>query len=116
MMQVLRDLMVCLRNGQVTRLDAYNMSAEIDYVSEDETSHALSDGGRPSAIGGAQRAFYFGFDPMRSRNVPTPMTSGSLHVDAVARQLTESFNSLEDESSGKLEIHKSVLRSMCTAK
>ena len=108
--------MVCLGNGQVTRLDAYNMSAEIDYVSEDETSHALSDGGRPSAIGGAQRAFYFGFDPRRSRNVRTPMTSGSLHVDAVARQLTESFNSLEDESSGKLEIHKSVLRSMCTAK
>ena len=45
----------------------------------------------------------FGFDPMRSRNVRTPMTSGSLHVDAVARQLAESFNSLEDESSGKLD-------------
>lgn len=81
------------------------MLVEIDDLSEDETSltHALSDDGCLNAIRGAQRAFDFGSDLMRSLNVRAPLSSGSLHVDAVARQLTESFNPLEDESSGEFE-------------
>ena len=96
--------MVCLGNGQVTRLDAYNMLVEVDDLSEDETSpaHALSDDGCFSAIRGAQRAFDFGSDLM-SLNVRASMISGSLHVDVVARQLAESFNALENESSGELK-------------
>ena len=96
--------MVCLGNGQVTRLDAYNMLVEVDDLSEDETSpaHALSDDGCFSAIRGAQRAFDFVSDLM-SLNVRASMISGSLHVDVVARQLAESFNALENESSGELK-------------
>ena len=105
-MLLLLDLMVCLRNFQVTRLEVYNMLVEIDDLSEDENSpsHELSHQGRLSAIHGAQRAFDFGSNLMRALQVRTYPPESSIHVDTVARQLAESFNSIDDgESSEELE-------------
>ena len=105
-MLLLLDLMVCLRNFQVTRLEVYNMLLEIDDLSEDENSpsHELSHQGRLSAIHGAQRAFDFGSNLMRALQVRTYPPESSIHVDTVARQLAESFNSIDDgESSEELE-------------
>ena len=101
-MYLLRDLMVCLRNGQVTRLEVYNMMVDIDDLSEDESSptHALSHEGRLSA---AQRAFDFGSDLMRSLDVRTYAPNSSLHVDSVARQLVESFNEMEEDGESSDE-------------
>ena len=105
-MLLLLDLMVCLRNFQVTRLEVHNMLVEIDDLSEDENSpsHELSHQGRLSAIHGAQRAFDFGSNLMRALQVRTYPPESSIHVDTVARQLAESFNSIDDgESSEELE-------------
>ena len=105
-MLLLQDLMVCLRNFQVTRLEVYNMLVDIDDLSEDEESpsHELSHQGRLSAIHGAQRAFDFGSNLMRALQVRTYPPESSIHVDTVARQLAESFNSMDDgESSEELE-------------
>jgi hypothetical protein len=105
-MLLLQDLMVCLRNFQVTRLEVYNMLVDIDDLSEDEDSpsHELSHQGRLSAIHGAQRAFDFGSNLMRALQVRTYPPESSIHVDTVARQLAESFNSMDDgESSEELE-------------
>ena len=106
-MYLLRDLMVCLRNGHVTRLEVYNMMVDIDDLSEDESSpsHTLSHEGRLSAIRAAERAFELGSDLMRSLNVRGYPPDSSLRVDAVAQQLMESFNEVdeEEESSDELE-------------
>ena len=105
-MLLLQDLMVSLRNFQVTRLEVYNMLVEIDDLSEDENSpsHELSHQGRLSAIHGAQRAFDFGSNLMRALQVRTYPPESSIHVDTVARQLAESFKSMDDgESSEELE-------------
>ena len=99
-------LRVCLRNGQVTRLDVYDMLVEVDDLSEDENSpnHELSHQGRLSAIRGTQRAFDFGSDLMRSLQVRSYPPASSIHADTVARQLVESFNEVDgEESSVELE-------------
>ena len=106
-MHLLQDLMVCLRNGQVTRLEVYNMLVDIDDLSEDENppSHHLSHEGRLSAIRGAQQAYDFGSNLMRDLNPSTYPPASSLRIDTVAQRLSESFNTLDqqDDSSDELE-------------
>ena len=105
-MMLLQDLMVCLRTFQVTRLEVYNMLVEIDDLSEDDSSpsHELSHEGRLRAINGAQRAFDFGSNLMRALQVRSYPRDSDIHVDAVARQLAESFNAGDDQgSSDELE-------------
>ena len=108
-MHLLQDLMVCLRNGQVTRLEVYNMLVDIDDVSEDEESpsHHLSHEGRLSAIHGAQRALVLGSDLMRNLSLRTYPPSSSLHVDTVAQQLAENFGAMTmdaaEDASEELE-------------
>jgi hypothetical protein len=93
------------------------MMTDVQDLSDDSPlTSLLPPSGRQSAIRGAQRAYEFGSNLLRIFHASASSSSGSVHVDQVARQLIEPCGELSEAGDSPMEtIQARFERCYCSA-
>ena len=101
----------------MSRLEAHELMTDAQDLSDDSPlTSLLPPSGRQSAIRGAQRAYEFRSNLLCIFHASASSSSGSVHVDQVARQLIEPCGELNEAGDSPMEtIQARFERCYCSA-